>query len=90
MITKYDLLKKVTGKTRQILVDRSQVCDILDIMELDCDIPSSSIHVGNCGWKKAPNCYFIHTCWISDEKWFNCLREFNRKGITLLPETTGY
>ena len=76
-------------KRRQILIDESEVTKtILVLQEFGINI-NDTIAVGNCGWAKAPKCWFI-VAHINDKTWYKILQKIKDAEITLLPETTGY
>lgn len=45
--------------------------------------------VGWCGWAKAPECWFIDFV-ATDNDWNKICRDFNQKGVEILPETVGW
>lgn len=76
-------------KFRSILIDESDVTKtILILQEFDINI-DGNIHVGNCGWAKAPTCWFINA-YINDKTWYQVLQKIAAANIELLPPTTGY
>ena len=81
----YRLLNKVVKRRHSLLVDYDQLSLTISCLS---SLDIFQITTGNCGWAKAPNCYFVNFT-ISDEKWYNLLDEFKKEGVVLLPETTG-
>ena len=93
------MLEQMFCKRRSILVDYSQLnvaLKALDEVQNErinklgglSPIDFFDLHVANCGWKKAPDCWFIS--WHATEKtWYRCLHAFKKYGVYLLPETTG-
>jgi hypothetical protein len=77
---------------RDILVDEIQLTKVIKILDnngLTWESPFAHLRMGNCGWKKAPSCWFVNL-YCTDGKWARVLKEFKENGIHLLPETTGY
>jgi hypothetical protein len=55
--------------------------DKLRFSDYDC--------IGNCGWAKAPNAWYLHFK-ISNKAWTKALQIMADNKLQLLPETTGY
>ena len=84
-----DLLNKLSYHTHNLLIDFEQMPSALKVLdELDV-LCKRRIYMGNCGWAKAPSCWFFHFL-ISDYKWYQLLKRFKEEEINLLPETIGY
>lgn len=84
-----NLLNRIIFHRHEILVDYSQLAPTLSILN-EFDITwKERITFGNCGWRKAPTCWFVFMT-ISDHKWYNVLKRFKEEGIDLLPPTIGY
>ena len=82
------LIKKTTRM--KILVDIEQIEEVIKVLNrYNCD---KSLKIGNCGWEKAPNCYYVIFNVNDDEVDLECLIDYMRnRGIVFLPEsTTGY
>lgn len=78
-------------KQRNILVDFEDLANVLNILDKH-DLTwqyLADLKIGNCGWKKAPNCWFVHVR-ATNKTWISVLRSIKQNNITLLDETTGY
>lgn len=86
------MLKNIIGRERRrILVDKSNVGDILEIiykLGLQND-GLINLAIGNCGWAKAPDCYYIYVT-LNDRYYYKFMRYVKDNDIELLPETTGF
>ena len=51
--------------------------------------PKADFAIGNCGWAKAPECWFIRFN-STETNWVKILKEFVNREIKLNPVTTGY
>lgn len=74
------------GKWRSILVDESELVDMLKILD---KLDVGPICMGNCGWQKAPDCWYVDFQ-AFDETYYNILEEMVENEVHMLPETTGY
>ena len=87
------MLKDVLfGKYRHLLVDASELTKALQVLSknhVTCLPLDGNLKVGNCGWAKAPDCWFV-TFTVNNKKYVEILKEFKKNNISLLPETTGY
>ena len=82
----------IFGKYRHMLVDASELTKALQVLNklnISCLPSEGNMKVGNCGWAKAPDCWFI-TFNATNRKYVDILKEFKKNNIHLLPETTGY
>lgn len=78
-------------KRREMFIDKSELVTVLEVLNKHeityADL--ANLKMGNCGWAKAPNCWFIMFS-ANDRTWYQILKEFKVKNITLLPETVRY
>lgn len=73
-------------KRREVLVDKNNVNDV--VMSATSN-GVTGFRIGNCGWMKAPNCYFV--AFASTLKQYAAIMEdLNNKEIKILPESVGY
>lgn len=84
-----NLISKISFRSRDLLVDFGQMTKVLKVFdELDV-LWKHRVFMGNCGWAKAPDCWYIHLS-CSDSMWYSILRRLKEEEVELLPETTGY
>lgn len=86
------MLKNVIGRERRkILVHKKHIGDIVEIIYKMGLQQEGLINftIGNCGWAKAPDCYYIYIT-LNDRYYFKFLKMVKDYGINLLPETIGY
>ena len=72
-------------KFREFLVDKKDVAKMVLIMSRH----GYKAKYGNCGWKYAPDCYYIFV-WLNNKDYITVLQEIAETDIELLPPTTGY
>ena len=89
------MLKEVFKKRRHLdfLVDISDIEKVLKVLQeyglAESTIPTN-LRIGNCGWAKAPNCYYVSLI-IPLEEVENVVKSMRESNITFLPEsTTGF
>ena len=83
------ILNKVTFSKHSLLIDFSDLATMMSILDSYDLTWKKRIYFGNCGWAKAPNCWFvIFRC--SDYVWYKMLVKMKECKITLLPEYVGY
>ena len=83
----YDILNKITFENHELLIDVTDVSKTLEIVNKHID--PRKVVTANCGWGKAPHCWFVHfRC--NDDKWYDILRELKRNDVALLPPYIGY
>ncbi len=89
------MLKEFFKKRRRLdfLVDISDIEKVLKVLQeyglAESMIPTN-LRIGNCGWGKAPNCYYV-SLMISLEEIENVVKSMRESDITFLPEsTTGF
>jgi len=85
-------------KHRSLLVDEKDVTKVLDVFN-SCKSQNmlfwwvetwfQNLHIGNCGWAKAPTCWYI-SFEVPDRMWYKILQNLAVRGVTILPETIGY
>jgi hypothetical protein len=49
----------------------------------------TNFRIGNCGWAKAPNCYFV-AFYATRDQYVKTMENLNDKHVKILPESTGY
>lgn len=73
-------------KERKFLVDAKDVLETVRVIQRFRWIPSAE--VGNCGWAKAPDCWFVYfRC--TDKTYAKILAAIYNKGIKLLSDLVG-
>ena len=82
-----NIIRRYIKTRREILVNEDMVQKALVVLN-DHGI-FTNLSISNCGWAKAPDCWFIH-CDASEETWVSVLEDFVKDGVKILPETTGY
>ena len=83
----YDFLNKMTFKEHELLIDVTNVAKTLEVVNKYID--PWKVTTANCGWAKAPHCWFVYfKC--SDEKWYRILQGLKNKNIELYPPYIGY
>lgn len=85
----YRILNKITFRRHELLIDVSDLTTMMKLLDDHNFTGRRKVIFGNCGWGKAPNCwYVIFTC--NDKEWYEMLPEMKERKITLLPEYIGY
>ena len=84
-----NLISKISFRSHDILVDFGQMEKILKIFDGLDVFYKRRVFMGNCGWAKAPNCWYVHLS-CSDKMWYSILEKLSEEKVELLPETTGY
>ena len=86
------MLKNIVARERRrILVTKKDIGDIFEIvyemgLQLDGHV---NLAIGNCGWQKAPDCYYVLV--TLNDKYYNIfLKNIKERNIELLPETIRY
>lgn len=70
----------------EVLVNKRDVTNV--IMEATAN-KITNFKIGNCGWKKAPNCYFV-VFHATQDQYIKTMENLNKKHVKILPESTGY
>lgn len=81
------MLNNIFKKDRYLLVDLKQIQTALTVLKV-CDYTKAT--VCNCGWAKAPSCYFMRIT-VTDKKYNYICRMMKKYGVDLLDEkVVGY
>ena len=73
-------------KRHEVLVDKNNVNDV--VMSATSN-GVTGFRIGNCGWLKAPDCYFIAFT-ATLKQYASIMEDLNNKEIKILPESVGY
>ena len=73
-------------KNYEVLVEKENVNDV--VMEATSN-GITNFRIGNCGWAKAPNCYFV-AFYATRDQYIKTMENLNDKHVKILPESTGY
>ena len=74
-------------KDRYLLVNLNQIQTALTVLK-ECGYIKAT--VCNCGWAKAPLCYFMRVS-VTDKQFEDICRKMNKYGVKLLDDkTVGY
>ena len=85
----YKILNRITFRRHELLIDVSDLTTMMKILNNHNLTNRQKVIFGNCGWGKAPNCWFIlFRC--NDKDWYEMLPEMKESKVTLLPEYVGY